>query len=193
MKIQKFKSQINFRVLSCLSWALFSGCMFYSMAGSIPAHINSIAIPIVENQTAEFGMSESVTENLLDKFNEENILRVIDEDQATSILRGTIIRVTDAPYTFTKEEAVTEYRFTIQMKVEWYDVRDDKVLMEKNFSGWGAYGLSGDISSDGIDNDGDNLIDGEDNDEFGDPREFATAVAVTKIAEDILNQIMTSW
>ena len=173
--------------------SLFSGCIYYSMAGSIPAHINSISIPIVENQTAEFGMSESVTENLLLKFNEENILRVTDEEQATSILRGTIVRVTDAPYTFTKEEAVTEYRFTVHMKVEWFDVRDDKVLIEKEFSGWGAYGLSGDISSDAIDNDGDGLIDSEDNDEFGDPREFATAVAVTKIAEDVLNEIMTSW
>ena len=172
---------------------LFSGCIYYSMAGSIPAHIDSISIPIVENQTAEFGMSESVTENLLLKFNEENILRVTDEEQATSILRGTIVRVTDAPYTFTKEEAVTEYRFTVHMKVEWFDVRDDKVLIEKEFSGWGAYGLSGDISSDAIDNDGDGLIDSEDNDEFGDPREFATAVAVTKIAEDVLNEIMTSW
>ena len=47
---------------------LFSGCIYYSMAGSIPAHIDSISIPIVENQTAEFGMSESVTENLLLKF-----------------------------------------------------------------------------------------------------------------------------
>jgi molybdopterin-containing oxidoreductase family iron-sulfur binding subunit len=61
------------------------------------------------------------------------------------------------------------------------------------FSGWGAYGLSGDISSDAIDNDGDGLIDSEDDNEFGDPREFATAVAVTKIAEDVLNEIMTSW
>ena len=163
------------------------------MAGSIPAHINSIAIPIVENQTAEFGMSESVTENLIAKFNEENILRVTDEDQATSILRGTIIKVTDEPYTFTKEEAVTEYRFTVHMKVEWYDVREDKVLINKNFSGWGAYGLSGDISSDGIDNDNDGLIDGDDNNEYGDPREFATTTAVNKIAEDILNEIMTSW
>jgi hypothetical protein len=167
--------------------------MFYSMAGSIPAHINSIAIPIVENQTAEFGMSESVTENLIAKFNEENILRVTDEDQATSILRGTIIKVTDEPYTFTKEEAVTEYRFTVHMKVEWYDVREDKVLIKKNFSGWGAYGLSGDISSDGIDNDNDGLIDGDDNNEYGDPREFATTTAVNKIAEDVLNEIMTSW
>ncbi len=163
------------------------------MAGSIPAHINSIAIPIVENQTAEFGMSESVTENLIAKFNEENILRVTDEDQATSILRGTIIKVTDEPYTFTKEEAVTEYRFTVHMKVEWYDVREDKVLIKKNFSGWGAYGLSGDISSDGIDNDNDGLIDGDDNNEYGDPREFATTTAVNKIAEDVLNEIMTSW
>ena len=92
-----------------------------------------------------------------------------------------------------KEEAVTEYRFTVHMKVEWFDVRDQKVLIEKEFSGWGAYGLSGDISSDAIDNDGDGLIDSEDNNEFGDPREFATAVAVTKIAEDVLNEIMTSW
>ena len=43
------------------------------------------------------------------------------------------------------------------------------------------------------DNDGDGLIDSEDDDEFGDPREYATKVAVKKIAQDILNEIMTSW
>ena len=193
MDLKERLNSMHNKVIFIFSCAFLSGCMYYSMAGSIPAHINSIAIPIVENQTAEFGMSESVTENLLMKFNEENILRITDEDQATSILRGTITRVSDAPYTFTKEEAVTEYRFTVHMKVEWFDVRDDKVLIEKNFSGWGAYGLSGDISTDAIDNDGDGMIDGDDDDEFGDPREFATTVAVTKIAEDILNEIMTSW
>ena len=53
--------------------------------------------------------------------------------------------------------------------------------------------MSGDISSDQIDNDGDGLVDSEDEDEYGDPREFATKVAVKKIAQDILNEIMTSW
>ena len=43
------------------------------------------------------------------------------------------------------------------------------------------------------DNDGDGLVDSEDEDEFGDPREYATKVAVKKIAQDILNEIMTSW
>jgi len=180
-------------VLFYCQFVFISSCTYYSLAGSIPPHINSIAIPIVENQTAEFGMSESVTENIIKKFNEENILRVTDEESAASILSGIITRVTDAPYTFTKQEAVTEYRFTVHMNIEWYDKKNDKSLLKKNFSGWGAYGLSGDISSDGIDNDGDGLIDGEDDNEFGDPREFATSVAVNKIAEDVLNEIMTSW
>ncbi|MFQ6678588.1 MAG: LptE family protein [Fidelibacterota bacterium] len=177
-----------------LTFSIFHfSCMFYSMAGSIPPNIKSIAIPLVENQTAEFAMAETVTDNLLSKFNEENILRVIDEKTADSVLRGIILTVNDGPYTFSKEEAVSEYRFTISMKIEWIDIENDKVLLTKQYSGWGAYGLSGDISTDGIDNDGDGAIDGDDIDEIGDPREFATKVAVEKIAEDVLNDILTSW
>ncbi len=187
-----FRTQL---ILGLLPFLMVAGisCSYYSMAGSIPPHINDIAIPLVENQTAEFGLTEAVTEDLIKKFTEENILRVSPEDEASSILRGTIVKVQDSPYTFTKEEAVTEYRLTLTLAVEWYDVKNDKVILKKQFSGWGAYGSSEDISTDGIDNDGDGLIDGEDDDEFGDPREFATRVAVNKIAEDVLNEIMTSW
>ena len=70
---------------------------------------------------------------------------------------------------------------------------NDEVLFEKRFKGWGAYGIGGDISSDEIDNDGDGLIDDEDTDEIGDARTFATKVAVGKIAQDILNDILTTW
>ena len=171
----------------------FSGCIYYSMAGSIPPHIKSISIPMVENQTVEFGISEAVTDNLVNQFLENNILRLDKENSADSILKGKIIRVKDAPYTYTKEESVTEYRLTITIDIEWFDVINDKVIIKKQYSGFGAYGLSGDISSDQIDNDGDGLVDSEDEDEYGDPREFATKVAVKKIAQDILNEIMTSW
>ena len=171
----------------------FSNCIFYSMAGSIPPHINSVSIPMVENQTVEFGISEAVTDNLVNQFLETNILQLDEEDNADSILKGKIIRVKDAPYTYTKEESVTEYRFTITMDLEWYDIVKDKVIIKKQYSGFGAYGLSGDIGSDGIDNDNDGKMDAEDDDEFGEPRSFATKVAVRKIAEDILNDIMTTW
>ena len=47
--------------------------------------------------------------------------------------------------------------------------------------------------TDGIDNDNDGKIDSEDDNEIGEPRSFAANVAINKIAEDILNDIMTTW
>jgi len=168
-------------------------CGFYSMAGSIPPHIRSISIPLLDNETAEFGISEEITDNLLEKFTDENILRVVDEENSDSILRGSIVQAEDIPYTYSKEEVVGEYRFTISIDVEWVDVANDKILLQKIFKGWGAYGIGGDISTDEIDNDGDGLIDDEDSDEIGDARSFATKIAVGKIAQDILNDILTTW
>jgi len=177
-------------IISCLT---FISCGFYSLAGSIPPHIKSISIPLIENQTAEFGLAESITDGIIDQFNEVGILSLADSDAANSILSGKIIKVTEGPYTYSRKESVSEYRYKIDIKIEWFDVINQKNILEGNYSAFGAYGLSGDIASDGIDNDNDGKIDSDDDDEFGEPRSFATMVAVRKIAEDILNDIMTTW
>ena len=163
------------------------------MAGSIPAHIKSISIPLVENQTSEFGISENITDYLVKEFYDSGFLSIVDQKNAHSILKGSITSVDEGPYTYNKEESVSEYRYKINIDIEWYDVKNERNLVEKNYSGFGAYGVSGDIGSDGIDNDNDGKIDDEDEDEFGEPRNFAIRVAVRKIAEDILNDIMTTW
>ena len=172
---------------------VFCSCGFYSLSGSLPSHIKSIAIPLVNNQTAEFSLSEQMTERIVDEFNEAGLLRIVDENIANSILRASISKVTDEPYTYNKQESVTEYRYTIYVKIEWFDVLNEVNLFQKTYSGFGAYGISGDIASDGIDNDNDGKIDSEDDDEFGEPRTFASGVAIRKITEDILNDIMTTW
>ena len=169
---------------------LVESCGFYSLSGSLPPHIKTISIPMVENETAEFGIAENISDGIQERFNDEGILRVINNN-ADSILRGTVKKVTDGPYTYNKSESVSEYRYKIDVNIEWYDNRNDKTLLKGNYSGWGAYGLSGDIGSDGIDNDNDGKIDSEDDDEFGEPRLFASKIAVKKIAEDIINDIMT--
>ena len=107
-------------------------CGYYSLAGSIPPHIRSISIPLLDNQTAEFGISEGITDNLLEKFTDENILRVVDVDNSDSILRGSIVQAEDIPYTYSKEEVVGEYRFTVAIDIEWIDVANDEVLFEKS-------------------------------------------------------------
>jgi len=162
------------------------------MAGSIPPHIKTISIPLVENETAEFGVAENISDVILAKFNEEGVLKVSDNN-SDSILRGTIKKITDGPYTYNKNESISEYRYKIDIFFEWYDNKNDKILLKGVYSGWGTYGLGGDINNDGLDNDGDGKIDDADDDEFGEPRQFASNIAVQKISDDIINDIMTTW
>ena len=177
-----------------ISQIIFYSCGIYSLSGSLPAHIKTMAIPLFENQTAEFGLSEDITERITEKFNESGVLKLVDlSTDPSSILRGTINKIKDEPFTYNKQESVSEYRYTIYVKIEWYDVVNDKNILQNTYSGFGAYGISGDIASDGIDNDRDGKIDDDDDDEFGEPRTFATKVAISKISEDILNDIMTTW
>lgn len=168
-------------------------CGLYSLAGSIPPHIKSISIPLVNNQTSDFAISEDLTDAIILQFNQLGILSIQNSEEAHSTLKGTVKKITDGPYSFNKNESISEYRYKIDVKIEWFDNTKEKNIIEKNYSGFGSYGLSGDISSDGIDNDNDGKIDSEDDNEFGEPRSFAAKVAVNKIAEDILNDIMTTW
>jgi len=168
-------------------------CGYYSLAGSIPPHIKSISIPLVENQTSEFSISEDLTDVITQYFNSSGILLVQNEGEAHSTLKCTINKITDGPYSYNKNESISEYRYKVDVKIEWYDNTKEKNIIDKNYSGFGAYGLSGDISSDGIDNDNDGKIDSEDDNEFGEPRSFAAKVAINKVAEDVLNDILTTW
>ncbi|SUZ96836.1 uncharacterized protein METZ01_LOCUS49690 [marine metagenome] len=181
---------IRASILSIYLW-VFSGCGIYSFSGSIPPHIKSISIPLFANETAEFGIAEAVTDEVTNVFLEENILKI--SDQGDSILKGSIKKVEDKPYTYSEMEEVLEYRYSVGISVEWFDVREEKVLITKNYTNWGAYSLTADVASDGIDNDGDGKVDSDDPDESGDARELAMKAAVTKISESIINDIVSTW
>ena len=192
--IQSLKNKISCKLIIYVICAfVFLSCGFYSMAGSIPPHIKNVAIPLVMNETAEFGLSESITDVLLKTFNEQGILNLVDESMAHSVIRGKITKIDEGPYTYNKSESVSEYRYQVSVQLEWYDLVKDKSIISRVYNGFGAYGVSGDISNDNIDNDGDGKIDAEDDDEFGDPREFSSKVAIRKISEDLINDIMTTW
>jgi len=177
---------------------LFQGCLFYSFRGSLPAHINSISLASVTNESAEFSVAEILNEELNELMLSENVLDIVLPEQADSHLEVVISSVTDKPYTVTLSsdsgmEEVEEWKLTIKTTITWYDLKRDEVLFEKKMSSWGSYTPGVDISTDGIDNDGDNLIDSEDSDEIGSPRESALNISVRRLTEDIVNEITNTW
>ena len=172
---------------------LLFGCAYYSMAGSIPANIKNVSIPLFDNETVEFELSEKLTSGIIQEISSQNIVKITNDINSDSIINGVISSVSDGPYAFNNNEQVSEYRFSLSVKVSWVDNSSDSALFDKTFSAFGIYSIDNDPSSDGLDNDNDGIIDEDDSDEFGDSRELAINVAINKIAVDIVNTVLSTW
>ena len=181
------------KIVNSISIFLIVGCGYYSMAGSIPANINNVYIPLIENDTAEFEISENLTSKITQEIAIQNILKITDNSNSDSTILGVITSATDGPFTFDSNEQVDEYQFSISLKILWVDNENEKNLIEKTFTGFGNYSINNDPSSDGIDNDNDGILDENDDDEFGDSRELAINIAINKIASDVVNSILSTW
>ena len=172
---------------------LLFGCAYYSMAGSIPPNIKNVSVPLFINETVEFELSEKLTSGIIQEIGSQNIVKITNDIDSDSIINGVISSVSDGPYSFNNNEQVSEYRFLLSVKVSWVDNNDENILFDKTFSAFGTYSIDNDPSSDGLDNDNDGIIDGDDSDEFGDSRELAINVAINKIAVDIVNTVLSTW
>ena len=150
-----------FNILISWSLIILFGCGFYSFKGSIPAHIKSIYIAPIENNTIEATASENMKTQLDEAMINENILKLLPIDEADSQLNIHITSFTDKPFSYDIEsldslgyEKVNEKRITINVEVAWVDLKNNSVLFEENLSSWGAYDPNQeDISRDNIDND----------------------------------------
>lgn len=156
---------------------LLSGCIRYSFSGAVPGHIKTIAIPLFQNFTAEYGIVERVTDELILSFQKDNTLKIVDDKTADAILRGTLIRVEDAPYTYAGEGeaqnfSVGEYKLTLFVSLEYYDQVKDEVIWKQDVQDWGTY----------------QYVSGA-----PDEREEGFAEAIDKLAEDILNLTVSGW
>ena len=88
---------------------------------------------------------------------------------------------------------IRDRKYSANVRVKWSDYKKGEIIFDLNLNEWAVYGDSIDISNDGIDNDGDGLIDSEDGDENGAPRDSAKIITANKVAELILAKITSTW
>lgn len=159
---------------------LCSGCT-YSFRGQSAGAIKSIAIPTFENESAEFGIAELVTSELVRAFQKDGTLKITSNEQADAILRGRIVRVDDQPYTARpissqdspggQSVSVEEYRFSMSCEIELFDNATQTALWTQVYPAWAIYPYGGTLENRGP----------------------AIQEAVAKLQQDILNKIVGNW
>ena len=101
--------------------ALFSvlllwGCAYYSTSATGGGGIRSVAIPLLANTSLEAGIQQTLTDSLIEAFVADGALRVVDEDQADIILRGTVLEVREEPFTY--GDQADQYQISVFMDPE---------------------------------------------------------------------------
>ncbi len=152
---------------------LCTGCPYSFTGASVPKHLKTVAIPLVDDQSGfgEAGLRERFTTELTNLFTSDNSLAVADRTTADSILEGVIVSVSDAPSVVTQGEAVTKRRITLTVKCAFQDKIQRKKVWDKNFSQWGDYDSGGGLSQ----------------------RDAGLREAIKKVTEDILLETVSGW
>ena len=104
----------------------------YSLAGRgsfLPASIKVIGVPMFVNNTSVFEVEKRITQKVQAEFIGRGKYKIQPDTNAVdAILSGEISSITVAPATFTEERQASRYVITVVTKIEFKDVKADKVL-----------------------------------------------------------------
>jgi outer membrane lipopolysaccharide assembly protein LptE/RlpB len=173
----KIKTKIISSLILLFTSALLlnftAGCSYSFTGASVPKHLKTIAIPIADDRSgsAEFGLRESLTQKLIQKFIDDNSLQVTDKVNADAILECTIISFNDAPAIVTAGENVTSRRITIGVKASYRDLVKKITVYDKTFSSYEDYPQGGSLTE----------------------RKNAIEKVLDKLTEDILLETVSGW
>ncbi|MCD4689836.1 hypothetical protein K8S17_00075 [bacterium] len=154
-------------------WCLV-GCSHYSFSAAAKTHLSSIAVPILENETLEYGAELGVTDALIEQFTTDNTLRVVGEDEADSTLRGTVVVYERLVMSYDAGGNPLEYKVRIVAALVYQDVTRGETVWEGEVEGWAVYsavGESGELTTE----------------------EEARERAFEKLSEDVFSKTVQGW
>lgn len=165
MVLLKVRISVLFAIFAIAS----AGCGVYSFSGSMGSNIKTIAVPIFDNQSVEYGIAEDLTTGVIDKFVSDNTLKVIPKSNADAVLSGTITKYDRVAYTYDENDQVQEYRVDITVNVNLTKSDGTVIWEEPSLSAYGIYNAADETEEDG------------------------KSRAIAKVAEDIVNRTIRDW
>ena len=110
-----------------------TGCG-YALSGRgafLPDYIETIGIPMFGNNTQAFEVEQLLTQQVRQEFIGRGSYRVVAETAGVdAVLIGTIRSISIQPASFTADQQVSRYVFTLTASIEFRDMTTDDVLWQ---------------------------------------------------------------
>ncbi len=119
-------------LLACV--AMSTAACGYTLAGRgefLPDYVETIGIPMFENNTSAFDVEQLITQQVRQEFIGRGSYRVVAETTGVdAVLRGSIDEIRIQPASFTGDQQVSRYLFTLTAKIEFRDMIADVVIWQ---------------------------------------------------------------
>jgi outer membrane lipopolysaccharide assembly protein LptE/RlpB len=112
--------------------ALALGACGYSFRGTLPSHVNTVAVPMFQNRTSQPGVEAIITRAIAQAFVTNGRLRVVRTADADAILDGEVTSYAVAPIAFDQTLNIQQYRLVVVLNLKMRDVRRNEMLFQQN-------------------------------------------------------------
>lgn len=115
-------------LLLASAFVLLVGGCGYSLRGSLPGHLRTVAIPVFVNKTQEPAVENVLTRAVVEAFVTSGRLKVVRPEDADSILEGEIVGYQLSSLAYNTSQNVQAYRLTVTLNLQFKDVKKNVVL-----------------------------------------------------------------
>jgi len=115
------------------------GYHFAGTGGQAPGDIKSIAVDVLQNNTAEVGLENVFTNAIVNEFVRWKRLPIKPSKEAEGVLSGSIAEINFRAISHADSDKTLTTRVTITLKLTLKRVETDEILWKKNYSYYEDY------------------------------------------------------
>lgn len=124
-------------------------CGVYTFNPKGKAAIGSIAVETFDNKTGQYGLTDRLTELIIDAFISDGNINVLPASDAETVLTGVLTNYDRVALTFDENDQVTEYKVIMGFELSLRNPRDDTEIWSERLNQEGVYQAATETEEDG--------------------------------------------
>lgn len=129
--------------------AFLAGCGVYTLNPAGKSAIKTITVEQFENKTTEFGLTDRLTEFVIDAFIKEGSLKVVPSGKGDASLVAVLNRYQKVPAKFDESDQVEEYKVVLDLQVTLKNPKDDSEIWTEPMTQEGVFNANTETEEDG--------------------------------------------
>ncbi len=135
------------------------GCSVYTFNPKGKSDISTIAVEPFENQTQEYGLTDRLTEVIIDAFITDGNLKIVPLEGAEAVLGGILLKYDRVVEKFDENDQVEEYKIVMDFEISLTNPKDQSEIWKERMTQEGVYNASEQTEEDGQQLAGERLVE----------------------------------